>query len=68
MIHITRRCSARKVAATAEGTNCDVTAAAGMMSSVTQKCGIEAIHIPVSVLTQRSWVRTPPRVELRGLI
>ena len=27
-------------AATAKGTNCDVTAAAGMMSSVTQKCGI----------------------------
>ena len=28
------------IAATAEGTNCDVAAAAGMMSSVTQKCGI----------------------------
>ena len=27
-------------AATAKGNNCDVTAAAGMMSSVTQKCGI----------------------------
>ena len=27
-------------AATAKGTDCDVTAAAGMMSSVTQKCGI----------------------------
>ena len=27
-------------AATAKGTNCDVTAAAGMMSSVTQKGGI----------------------------
>ena len=30
-----------KIAATAEGANCDVTAAAGMMSSVTQKCGID---------------------------
>ena len=31
-------------AATAKGTNCDVTAAAGMMSSVTQKCGISCTH------------------------
>ena len=32
-------------AATAKGTNCDVTAAAGMMSSVTQKCGMVTIAV-----------------------
>ena len=32
-------------AATAKGTNCDVTAAAGMMSSVTQKCGIKKYNL-----------------------
>ena len=37
-------------AATAKGTNCDVTAAAGMMSSVTQKCGI-----PVPVVSRWFW-------------
>ena len=47
--HVERWCSARKHSSyTAKGANCDVTAAAGMMSSVTQKCGIHKyIHSDV---------------------
>ena len=37
-------------AATAKGTNCDVTAAAGMMSSVTQKCGITPVSCDFKTL------------------
>ena len=54
MIHITRCCSALNIAATAEGANCDVTAAAGMMSSVTQKCGIAKAEFQISACNSRN--------------